>query len=185
MPTDLEWHVPQGGGLQLVDDAEQAGAGTVTLGVHDVDDELAAAAARGLDVPAAETVPTRQFRIAQLHDPDGNTVVLGQDLTGGAGDVGVTRLVVAGRLHVDPTRRDEYLAGCVDVVTRARAADGCLDFALGADLADPSRINVYERWASREHVECFRGDGVGEEQGARILRAEVAEHDVAGARALT
>lgn len=82
MPGDLEWYFPDGGGLQVVDDAEHAGSGQVTLGVDDVDAELAAATERGLDVPDAQTVPSGQFRIAMLTDPDGNGVVLAQGLSG-------------------------------------------------------------------------------------------------------
>lgn len=80
MPSDVEWLFPASGGLQLVDDAEHAGAGSVTLGVSDVDAELAEAVGRGIQVPEAQTVPSAQFRIAMLHDPDGNTVVLAQEL---------------------------------------------------------------------------------------------------------
>jgi predicted enzyme related to lactoylglutathione lyase len=80
MPNDVEWHFAGGGGLQLVADAEHAGAGSVTLAVDDVDVELGEIAGRGLDVPRAQTVPTDQFRIATLHDPDGNTVVFAQEL---------------------------------------------------------------------------------------------------------
>lgn len=185
MPSDLEWHFPRGGGLQVVDDPERAGAGSVTLGVDDVDAELAAAGSRGLDVPQAETVPSGQFRIALLHDPDGNTVVLAQDLTGEVAGAEVTALVVAGRLHVGTERRGEYLATCVDVVAQARSADGCLDFAIGADLVDPTRVNVYERWVSRAAVERFRGDGVGDDQTSMIVDAEVTEYEVTSDRALT
>lgn len=185
MPSDLEWHFAQGGGLQVVDDAERAGAGSVTLGVDDVDAELAAARSRGLDVPRAETVPSGQFRMALLHDRDGNTVVLAQDLTGQVAGAGVTALVVAGRLHVAAERRDEYLATCADVVAQARSADGCLDFAIGADLVDPTRVNVYERWVSRAAVERFRGDGVGDDQTSMIVDAEVTEYKVTSDRALT
>ncbi|MFY0408669.1 VOC family protein [Solicola sp. PLA-1-18] len=80
MPSDVEWHVPGGGGVQLVDDGERAGSGSVTLGVDDVDAEVAAIRERGIDAPQAETVPSGQFRVALLRDPDGNTVVLGQTL---------------------------------------------------------------------------------------------------------
>lgn len=79
MPSDVEWHFASGA-IQLVDDAENAGHSSVTLGVDDVDAELAAIAGRGLEVPEAQTVPSGQFRIALLKDPDGNTVVLGQTL---------------------------------------------------------------------------------------------------------
>jgi hypothetical protein len=41
MPSDIEWHFASGG-LQLVDDSEHAGAGSVTLRVDDFDADLAA-----------------------------------------------------------------------------------------------------------------------------------------------
>lgn len=83
MPSDLEWHFPAGI-VQVIEDPGRAGSGGVTLGTDDIDADLRDAAERGVDVPAAETVPSGQFRIALLHDPDGNSVVLAQDLTGNA-----------------------------------------------------------------------------------------------------
>lgn len=94
-------------------------------------------------------------------------------------------VIVAGQLFVDPARREAYLAGCVDVVEQARRAAGCLDFALTADLIDPGRINVFERWDTREAVEAFRGSGPSDEQGAEIIAASVAEYDIADVRSLT
>ena len=58
-------------------------------------------------------------------------------------------IIVAGALHVEPTGRDRYVAGCREVVRLARAAPGCLDFAITADTVDPGRIDVYERWRTR------------------------------------
>jgi quinol monooxygenase YgiN len=94
-------------------------------------------------------------------------------------------VIVAGHLVVDPTERDEYLSGCVDVVRQARRAPGCLDFALTADLIEPGRVNVFERWESPAAVEAFRGGGPSDEQSAAIVSAEVAEYDVGGQRSLT
>ena len=93
-------------------------------------------------------------------------------------------VVVAGHLVVDPSEREAYLASCVAVVEAARAAPGCLDFAISADLVDPGRINVFERWESQAAVEVFRGSGPTEDQAATILSASVAEHDVADTRQL-
>ena len=94
-------------------------------------------------------------------------------------------VVVAGHLVVEPGQREEYLAGCVAVVEQARRAPGCLDFAITADLLEPGRINVYERWESQAAVEAFRGSGPGDEQGAAMLDASVAEYDVTNVRSLT
>jgi quinol monooxygenase YgiN len=97
----------------------------------------------------------------------------------------MAQVVVAGHLIVDPDGRADYLRGCVDVVRLARTATGCLDFAISADLLDPGRINVYERWESQSAVEAFRGGGLSDEQGAAILSASVSEFDLAAQRTLT
>lgn len=94
-------------------------------------------------------------------------------------------VIVAGHLVVDPLRRESYLSDCVGVFEAARHAPGCLDFAITADLVDPGRIDVFERWESQAAVEAFRGSGPSEEQGAALLSASVAEYDVADVRPLT
>jgi quinol monooxygenase YgiN len=91
-------------------------------------------------------------------------------------------IVVAGALTVDAARREGYLEGCVDVVIAARSAPGCLDFALSADLLDPARINVFERWASEEDLQRFRGGGPGEGQRAALVRVDVGEYAVVPAQ---
>ena len=94
-------------------------------------------------------------------------------------------VIVAGYLLVEPTRRDDYLVGCRAVVQQARRTTGCLDFALSADLLDPSRVNVFERWESRAAVDAFRGGGPTDEQQGSIVSASVSEYDVSGERQLS
>lgn len=94
-------------------------------------------------------------------------------------------VIVSGHLIVTQEERDAYLAGCADVVEQARRAPGCLDFAISADVLDPARINVFERWDSQTDVEAFRGSGTGEDQAAVIVSASVSEYDVSGERRLT
>lgn len=94
-------------------------------------------------------------------------------------------VIVAGHIVVDPAQREGYLTGCAEVVQQARRAPGCLDFSITADLIDPRRINIYERWQTQEAVETFRGSGPSQEQNAAMLGASVAEYDVADARSLT
>ncbi|MBF6465412.1 antibiotic biosynthesis monooxygenase [Nocardia beijingensis] len=84
-------------------------------------------------------------------------------------------LIVAGYLRV--TDRDRYLDSCREVVALARAAEGCLDFSLGADLIEPDRVNVYERWATRAAVERFRGTGTSGDLDAQIMGADVREFE--------
>ncbi|MEU7763862.1 antibiotic biosynthesis monooxygenase family protein [Nocardia sp. NPDC049190] len=86
-------------------------------------------------------------------------------------------LIVAGYLRV--TDRDRYLENCRDVVALARATEGCLDFALGADLVETDRVNIYERWATRDAVERFRGAGTSADLDAQIVGADVREFEYA------
>ena len=93
-------------------------------------------------------------------------------------------VIVAGHVTVEPQQRESYLAGCVSVVEQARASEGCLDFAITADLLDAGRVNIFERWESQAAVENFRGSGPGDDQSAVMLSASVAEYDIADVRPL-
>jgi quinol monooxygenase YgiN len=93
-------------------------------------------------------------------------------------------VIVAGHITVDPEQRESYLAGSVSVVEQARRAPGCLDFAITADLIDPGRVNVFERWESQAAVEAFRGSGPSKKQSAAMLSASVDEYDIADVRSL-
>lgn len=98
-------------------------------------------------------------------------------------DTGGTLLIIAGHITVDPGDREDYLRGCADVVEQARKAEGCPDFSLSADLADPGRIDIYERWESDAHLAAFRGEGVPDEQASRILDAGVYKYRVSDVEA--
>lgn len=103
----------------------------------------------------------------------------GGDFVGGE-SYGGGVIIISGWIRVDPGARDAYLRGCVSVVEQARASAGCLDFALGADLVEADRINVYERWESEESLDAFRGSGPSDDQTAMIRDAEVARHQISG-----
>ena len=87
-------------------------------------------------------------------------------------------LIIAGQHQVDAAKRDRYVADCVAVVEQARAAPGCLDFAISADTVEPDRVNVYERWESDDDLHCFRGSGPDSEQAAQILDARVRKYRI-------
>ena len=93
-------------------------------------------------------------------------------------------VIVAGYITVEPQQRDAYLASCVSVVEQARGTAGCLDFAITADLIDPGRVNIFERWESQAAVDAFRGSGPSDEQGAAMRSASVAEYDAADVRSV-
>ncbi|MDS0136388.1 MULTISPECIES: antibiotic biosynthesis monooxygenase family protein [unclassified Amycolatopsis] len=92
-------------------------------------------------------------------------------------------IIIAGWLAVAPDDRAAYLDSCAEAVRLAREAPGCLEYALGADLLDPGRITVYERWESDADLERFRGSGPSDEQTARILEASVARYRISAVEA--
>jgi predicted enzyme related to lactoylglutathione lyase len=75
----VEWQLAATGGLQIYRNPENAAPAMVIIGVDDLDSEVADIGRRGIKADPYE-VPSGQFRLAQLQDPSGNTVVLSQDL---------------------------------------------------------------------------------------------------------
>ncbi|CAN5387789.1 antibiotic biosynthesis monooxygenase [soil metagenome] len=94
-------------------------------------------------------------------------------------------VIVAGHLVVEPTAREDYLAGCVTVVRAARASAGALDFTITPDLLEPGRIDIFERWESQAAVEAFRQGGPSDEQTAAVQSASVAEYEIGDVRTLS
>ena len=93
-------------------------------------------------------------------------------------------VIVAGHITVEPQQRESYLADCVSVVEKARGRAGCLDFAITADLIDPGRVNLFERWESQAAVEAFRRAAPATGKARQMLSASVAEYDIADVRPL-
>jgi quinol monooxygenase YgiN len=93
-------------------------------------------------------------------------------------------VIVAGHITVEPQQRESYLAECVRIVEQARRAVGCLDVAICADLVDPGRVNIFERWESQAALETFRSSGPDTEQRRAMLTVSVQEYDIADVRAV-
>jgi quinol monooxygenase YgiN len=93
-------------------------------------------------------------------------------------------IIVAGHVMVDPEQRESYLEGSVRIVEKARQSEGCLDFAMTADLVDPGRLNLFERWESQAALKAFRRRAPRHKQRAPMLSVSVAEYDVVDERPL-
>jgi quinol monooxygenase YgiN len=88
-------------------------------------------------------------------------------------------IIVSGTLHVDPAQRAAYLDARVAILEHARQAPGCLDFSLSADLLDAGRVNVYERWRSREDLLAYRAGGGPElDDSIAVQAADVELHHI-------
>jgi glyoxylase I family protein len=73
-----EWHVPSGGVVQLVAMGGRAGRSLLTLELDDLEHELAAMRARGLDPGELDDTTSDKVLIAATTDPDGNAITLVQ-----------------------------------------------------------------------------------------------------------
>ena len=93
-------------------------------------------------------------------------------------------VIVAGHIKVDSEQRGSDLAGSVSVVEKARHADGCLDCAITADLVDPGRVNLSERWEPQAAVKAFRRRAPKSKQHAAMRSVSVADYDIADVRPL-
>ena len=93
-------------------------------------------------------------------------------------------IIVSGTLHVDPGQRDAYLRARVPILEHARRAPGCLDFSLTADLLDPGRVNVYERWRSKDDLLAYRsGGGPHLDDSIAVAAADVELHHISASEA--
>lgn len=79
-------------------------------------------------------------------------------------------LNVAGHITFDPARRESYLAGSVSIVENARRADRCLDSSVTADLLDPGRVKLCERWESLAAVKAFRRSALSSKRRGNARR---------------
>ena len=92
-------------------------------------------------------------------------------------------VIVEGTIDVDPSGRDEFLAGRRDAVLATRNEPGCIEYAFSADLIDAGRIRIFERWETPEDLATHLGllsqrpapaPGSVEMRGAEFRRYEIA-----------
>jgi quinol monooxygenase YgiN len=62
-------------------------------------------------------------------------------------------VIVQGVFSIDPNERDRFVEASIEAMRRSRAEDGCLEYVIAADPADPERAVLTERWESMEHLE--------------------------------
>jgi hypothetical protein len=80
MDGSAEWQLTPTGSVIVYADADCAGRGNLIVGVDDLDPTAAELYQREI-VLEPYTVPSGQFRLAELDDPSRNTVTFAQTLT--------------------------------------------------------------------------------------------------------
>ena len=84
MDGSAEWQVTPTSAVMVYADADAAGGGNLILGVDDLDATASELYEREI-VLEPYTVPSGQFRLAELADPSGNTVTFAQTLAAAPG----------------------------------------------------------------------------------------------------
>src|SRR5690348_11425674 len=92
-------------------------------------------------------------------------------------------LIIAGRIELDPARRDEYLAAAEQNMRDSRAEAGCIDYVLSADPLEPGRVYLFERWESKEHLAPhlarLSAPRPAEPDAVPVLSAELLQYEIA------
>ncbi|WP_053204285.1 putative quinol monooxygenase [Jiangella muralis] len=85
-------------------------------------------------------------------------------------------IIIAGHELVDADERDAFVAAFRDLVTRARATDGCLHVAITADSVDPERVNVVEVWRDADAMNAWRRRARAPKAG-KVRHVQVERYD--------
>jgi quinol monooxygenase YgiN len=97
-------------------------------------------------------------------------------------------VIVGGTFEVDPDQREGFLAGRHDMMRASRAEAGCLEYTFSADPMDPSRVLLFERWASQEaldsHLSAQRSGPQSPGSDVAPKSASIVIYDVSGERRL-
>jgi len=92
-------------------------------------------------------------------------------------------IIIAGYELVHASRRDKDVDAYRDLVSRARAFDGCVHIAITADSVDPERINTVEIWRDDKAWAAWRRKARGPRTG-KPRYVEVKRYDATDGESL-
>jgi hypothetical protein len=90
-------------------------------------------------------------------------------------------VIVAGHFEVDPERREEFIADRVELMRASRAEAGCITYAFMADPIEPGRVQLFERWESKDALAAHLGalrSGPRPSGDVKILGAEIQQYEI-------
>ena len=88
-------------------------------------------------------------------------------------------ILVTGTLDIDPDKRDEFLDKIRTLMTATHAEAGCDHYAFTADVDEPGRFHILERWEDEpsmeahtksDHLAAFMGSLGGIVRGGSLTR---------------
>jgi quinol monooxygenase YgiN len=80
-------------------------------------------------------------------------------------------IIIAGYTRTEAEKRGSAVKAFSGMVERARAHDGCLDFAISADAVDPERVNLFECWRDQAALDAWRKVARGGPRGKPLAVA--------------
>ncbi len=93
-------------------------------------------------------------------------------------------VIVGGTFEVQAGSREQFLAEHLDLMRRSRAEQGCLEYTFSADPLDPSRVVLFELWASREdldaHLAALRAAPAASSATVTATSSSITAYEVAG-----
>lgn len=66
-------------------------------------------------------------------------------------------IIVAGSIPIKPEMREEAIAAALEMAAETQKEEGCIEYQFYADISDPNRFLVFERWASGEALAAHFG----------------------------
>jgi quinol monooxygenase YgiN len=92
------------------------------------------------------------------------------------------KVIVAGKVYVDPAVRERFVAAHREIVERSREYPGCLDVSISADSVEPGRVNLFEYWESHEVLDAWRKISPAPAEHFEMLDVQVLKHEMSGTR---
>ncbi len=87
-------------------------------------------------------------------------------------------IIVAGKLTISSGMRDEFVKKSFEAVILARKNEACQDFSVSPDPIDMNRVNIFEKWKSRDSLNEFRNTGTDSKIFSLVEDFDVNEYEV-------
>lgn len=63
-------------------------------------------------------------------------------------------LIIAGKFRIDVAHRDAAIAAANEMMAETRKEQGCHAYTFSADLSEPARFHLFERWESQSALDA-------------------------------
>lgn len=87
-------------------------------------------------------------------------------------------IIVAGKLTIKPSSRDEFIEKSREAILQARENEACDDFSVSPDPIDLNRVIIYEKWTSRSALDAFRDSGPESDIFSLVVCFDVNEYEI-------